>query len=319
LECLKTSYDITEPQPQLFVTPDFKTLSKVLNEMADQMAFRQGGLVSVQKAIRAENVNTVELDSGIQISGKCVDVILAEDKKTIIYLRFQGPSQLCYKDQELAGHGPHYHAGGFGTALGRLQSSSWTTVLEKMGSTVHLEFSSGVKVNGILKSKVEKDGKLLIVSFDKCSVQYKDQVLFEPPWGIYDLAIGNHVTSVFGGPADREKFGQMDDFVAARVPEKKLSQTELTLYKSYQKVRDLREKKIQGDALVTELTPLIEQHRIQFPFDWLLLLECYELLLNRAPQDFMTEELQVDLKKFFHSHPEKKSMIEDGLSLAHQL
>jgi len=319
LKCLETSYDITEPQPQLFVTPDFKTLSVVLQQMADQMAFRQGGLASVQKAIRAENVNTIELDSGIQISGTCVEAILGSDNKTIVYLRFQGSTQLCYKEQELPGHGPHHHASGFGTALGRLQSTSWQTVLEKMGSQVHLDFNSGIRVNGILKSKVEKDGKLLVVSFEKCSVQYKDQVLFEPPWGTYDLAIGNEVSSVFGGPADREKFGDLDDFVAARVPEKKLSQTELDLYRNYQKVRDLRERKVKGAELEGELQPLIDSHKLQFPFDWLLLLETYELLLNRTPEAFLTEEILMLLKKYFHTYPEKKSVIEDGLSLAQQL
>jgi phenylalanine-4-hydroxylase len=131
LKCLETSYDITEPQPQLFVTPDFKSLSPVLQQMADKMAFRQGGLPSVQKAIRAGNVNTIEMDSGIQISGTCAEAVLAADNKTIVYLRFQGPTQLAYKEQELPGHGPQYHASGFGTALGRLQSSSWQTVLEK--------------------------------------------------------------------------------------------------------------------------------------------------------------------------------------------
>jgi phenylalanine-4-hydroxylase len=319
LDCLKTSYDITEPQPQLFVTPDFKTLSIVLQQMADQMAFRQGGYESVQKAIKAENVNTVELNSGIQISGKCVEAILANDKKTLIYLRFHGPTQLCHQDHELPGHGPHHHASGFGTALGNLKSSSWTTVLEKMGSTVHLDFSSGVQIDGHLSKKLEVDGKLLIVSFEKCSVRYKDQILFEPPWGIYDLAIGDHVTSVFGGPADREKFGMMDDFVASRVPEKKLSQAERDLYAHYQSVRGLREKKIEGADLESQLRGILDKHQQHFPFDWLLMLESYELLLNRAPKSFLAEEIQVALKKFFHTHPEKKGVIEDGLSLAHQL
>ena len=33
LDCINTSYDITEPQPQLFVTPDFGKLSEVLEEI----------------------------------------------------------------------------------------------------------------------------------------------------------------------------------------------------------------------------------------------------------------------------------------------
>ncbi|MEZ0390643.1 MAG: aromatic amino acid hydroxylase [Pseudobdellovibrionaceae bacterium] len=318
-DCIQTSYDITEPQPQLFVTPDFKNLTRVLHAMAEKMAFKKGGLEGVKKAIQAESVNTIELDSGVQISGKCIDAITGGDHKTIIYLRFQDPVQICYKDQELQGHGKSHHASGFGTALGRLQSASWTHVLEQVGQHVHLEFHSGIKLDGVVKGNLEKDGKLLIVSFEKCSVKYKDQVLFEPPWGTYDLAIGQTVTSVFGGPADREKYGDTDDFVAARVPEKTMTPMEHTLYQNYQMVRDLREKHVKGPKLEQELEALIEKHKSQFPSDWLLLLETYELLCNRHQESLFKEEVLLDLKKLSQTHPEKRDVIEDGLSLALQL
>ena len=40
------AFDITKPQPQLFVTPDFAHLSQVLEEFADTMALRKGGYQS---------------------------------------------------------------------------------------------------------------------------------------------------------------------------------------------------------------------------------------------------------------------------------
>lgn len=319
LECIKTSYDITEPQPQLFVTPDFQTLTKVLHEMAEHMAFKKGGLEGVQKAIQAQTVNTVELETGIQISGKCTNALLASDNKTIAYLQFQGPTQLCYQDQELPGHDKNYHSNGYGTAIGNLISSTWKEILQKMNQQVHLEFESGVTVNGTLKQKLEKDGKFLVVAFKNCTVKFKEQVLFEPAWGTYDLAVGQKVVSVFGGPADREKYGDTDDFIAARVPEKKMSESEKVLYQDYQKVRALRENGSQGPSLEKELSALIEAHHSRFPTDWLLLLECYELLANRAPGSPLIQETQSLLKNFMQKHPEKQPVIEDGLSLAHQL
>lgn len=42
-DTLQYSYDITTAQPQLFVTPDFEYLRKILDEFADTMAFRVGG------------------------------------------------------------------------------------------------------------------------------------------------------------------------------------------------------------------------------------------------------------------------------------
>jgi phenylalanine-4-hydroxylase len=321
VDCIKTSYDITEPQPQLFVTADFKTLSRVLEDMASQMAFRKGGLESVRKAIKAETVNTVVLNTGLQISGICSEAILGGDGQTIIYLRFQGPTQLCYQDRELSGHDKSYHPSGYGTALGHLQNHSWKTLIEKhMDQPVSLKFKSGVTVDGVLKRYLEKDGQLLVVTFDQCSVKYKDQILFEPLWGMYDLAIGETVTSVFGGPADRMAYGMTtDDFIAARVPKKKLSDSEKSLFHNYQKVRELREQKTHGPALEAELSDLFAKHSTQFPSDWLLALEIFELLENRCQESALTGKALEYLKKYTESFPEKKTVIEDGLSLAQQL
>ena len=39
-----TDFDITKPQPQLFVTPDFAHLSLILEEFANTMAIRNGNI-----------------------------------------------------------------------------------------------------------------------------------------------------------------------------------------------------------------------------------------------------------------------------------
>ncbi len=39
LNAIEYVYDITKPQPQLFVTPDFEHLKSVLDKFADTMAF----------------------------------------------------------------------------------------------------------------------------------------------------------------------------------------------------------------------------------------------------------------------------------------
>lgn len=44
IEAADQSFDITKPQPQLYVTPDFARLSLVLEEFANTMALRTGGL-----------------------------------------------------------------------------------------------------------------------------------------------------------------------------------------------------------------------------------------------------------------------------------
>ena len=47
-------FDITKPQPQLYVTPDFAHLSFVLEEFANKMALRTGGLSGINKLINSK-------------------------------------------------------------------------------------------------------------------------------------------------------------------------------------------------------------------------------------------------------------------------
>ena len=43
VDCIQYSYDITEPQPQLFVAQNFSNLKDVLEEMTQHLAFKVGG------------------------------------------------------------------------------------------------------------------------------------------------------------------------------------------------------------------------------------------------------------------------------------
>src|SRR5690606_17788491 len=62
-------FDITNPQSQLYVTPDFAHLNMVLEEFANKMALRTGGLSGIKKLIDSKALGTAELSTGLQISG----------------------------------------------------------------------------------------------------------------------------------------------------------------------------------------------------------------------------------------------------------
>jgi len=328
VHCIEQGYDITEPQPQLFVTPDFKTLVRVLNEMAEQMAFKKGGLSSVKKAIQAQSVNTVQLNSGIQISGIVVEALTgAHPSQEVIYLRLQGPSQLCFEDDQLHGHGPEYHAHGFGTPIGKLKKypsicpselsdSQWDSLNAAPGKKLDLEFTSGVHVTGTFNGRVEQNGKTILLSLTDAKATYGERVLFEPSWGTYDMAMGSSIPSVFGGAADREAFGETEDFVAARVPQRHHSDEEKLFHSQYAKVRQLREAQTKGAELEKELNGILEIHDQRFKSDWLLCLEAYELVSNRAPQSTLNARLQKSLEDLSKQDPKISSMIHDGISHA---
>jgi phenylalanine-4-hydroxylase len=62
------NFDITKLQPQLYVTPTFAYLNLVLEEFANKMALRTG-LSGINKLIDSNALGTIELSTGLQISG----------------------------------------------------------------------------------------------------------------------------------------------------------------------------------------------------------------------------------------------------------
>jgi phenylalanine-4-hydroxylase len=324
LECLDFTYDITEQQPQLFVTPSFKHLVEVLDQMAEKMAFRVGGKKGLDKAILAKSVNTAELNSGLQISGQ-ISGYLEDEKGQIAYLKFSGPSQLSFADQELKGHGKDYHKEGFGTPMGELKGlpgkcpskfteKDWAALNVAVNKPIQLEFTSGVIVTGTLESLLQKNGKTLLLTLKNAKATFKGETLFDPSWGTFDMALGSAVPSVFGGPADREAYGETVDFVAKRVPQTKYSAKELKLHQLYKNLREWRENKISGDLLEKNLSGLIADLDKDFAEDWLLRLEALELLTHRLPQSTLHSKVEKDLQSLT-VRENYRGMINDGLKL----
>lgn len=308
LDCIKTSYDITEPQPQLFVAQDFKQLSQVLHELSETMAYKTGGLSGLKKAVQSKTVNTVEFESGVQISGIVDEIMTAPHSDQIAYVKFTGPTQIAYQDQQLPGHDRSYHSEGFGMAVGKFSKNQDL-----------LKFESGLEIKGQLKDTLEKDGKILIQTFTECTVSLNGRILFQPEWGNFDLALGEKVVSVYGGPADRKNYGEVDDFAALQVAPPQYSAKEKHLFENYQNLRDLREKNVTGSDLEKPLQVLLQDHQKQFSNDWLLWLEAYELAVARLPSNSPLKSfVDQNLSQLKAKDKSIASLIEDGLSLAGQ-
>ena len=309
VNAVNTPYDITTEQPQLFVTKSCKHLTQVLEEFAASMCFVKGGAESVQKAIDAESVCTAVYDSGLQVSGRFSEV-LCDVVGNATYIRTEGPTQIAYKDKELSEHGVDTHAQGFGSPVGHLKGFhrclSEYSVDElkthgiRVGETVELEYLSGITVRGILREIVRHNHRNLLLSFEDCSVNDLDgRVLFSPDWGVYDLAVGSTITSVFGGVADREKrqlFRPTPSGTATN-----LSHDE-NLMKAYSAVADLNTRATTVD--VAELTPEITNLLSQYPNDWLIRSE----LLNVAAP-CLKASLHEQLRAIVDRSPDSEEMI----------
>ncbi|WP_422090213.1 aromatic amino acid hydroxylase [Tenacibaculum ovolyticum] len=319
IEAATVSFDITKPQPQLFVTPNFAYLSLVLNEFANTMALRTGGLKGVHKLINSKNLGTVELSTGVQISGTFTNVI--EDKKgKVAYIQTTGPTALSNRDKELIGHGIRYHAEGFGSPVGKLKGINLH--IEDMsprdlkaygiyeGEEMMLEFESGVIVNGkVITGTRDLRGKILIVSLKDCTVTYKDQVLFRPEWGVYDMAIGKELVSAYSGPADVDSFGDLGKVSETKTDKIQYSESDNKLYEMYD---DVRRSRVEKTVTEEKVMIIFETLKSEYTTDWLLSLELYELAL--ANNYSIKNELKNYLEEL-KSNKSYRALIENGLNL----
>jgi phenylalanine-4-hydroxylase len=310
IACTKQGYDITEPQPQLYVAKDFSELGKVLEQMASQMAFKTGGLEGLNKAIKAETVNTAEFDTGIQISGQWTRA-LSDSSGELIYVQTTGPTQICINDLEIEGHSKSYHSHGYSTPLGRYTLSREM----KKDNKVTLNFASGIEINGTY----QKSFKNLIHTFKDCTVHYKNEVLFRPEWGNFDLVVANKISSVYSGPADRASYGEISDFATKRVPAAIYSEKEQRLQQLYSQVRNLRNNLSKENLNEADLGFVFSEVKKHFPQEWLLQIELVEILQKYKPTSDLLSDIKKNLITFKQNNPSKASLVDDGLRLAIEL
>ena len=311
-------FDVTKPQPQLYVTPNFPHLMEVLEEFADTLSLRKGGKEGIQKLIESQMVGSIELTTGLQVSGKFSRILLDENNNVIFY-QTDGPSALAYREKELIGHGISYHKNGISSPLGKLKNIK--IAIEDMGPNdlktynfhdgkwLSFEFESGIKVEGLNITGIRNaQGKLILIRLKDCTISYKNENLFLPENGIYDMVIGKEIVSAFAGAADSNSFPNLyaESSTLTIKPIKNKGIIKLERY--YGVVRNYRKEKKNDAGL---LTKLFEEVTTLYPKEWLLIIEIIELSndskLNRLIENYFDELISL--------YPELDSLISDGIKM----
>jgi len=319
INAIAKSFDITKPQPQLYVTPDFAYLSEVLEEFANTMALRTGGLSGIKKLIQSDALGTIEMSTGLQISGIFTNVIELEGKP--IYIQTEGKTALSYREKELVGHGTATHASGFGSPIGKLKGIN--LAIEDMSprdlkaykiyeaEKVTLEFEGNIIVEGeIITGSRNLQGEIIIISFKNCTVTHGETILFQPEWGIYDMAVGKKVVSAFSGPADVNSFDLITHVPSSKTIKSKISDSRSDLEGLYHSIRNYRE----GTDTNLSLSNIFHEIKLNHPNDWLLTLEIAEILSQNKDNDLMQEVL-IHLEKLKENRPAIENLIKNGLEL----
>tara|TARA_R100000935_G_scaffold38680_1_gene59998 strand:- start:108269 stop:110122 length:1854 start_codon:yes stop_codon:yes gene_type:complete len=328
VEAAYQDFDITKPQPQLYVTPDFAYLQQVLEEFANTMAVRKGGWRGLHKLMESKQLGTIEISTGLQISGVFTRMIQNEDNE-VVYFETEGKTALAYRETEVIGHGVSRHKKGFRSPLGKLKGIN--LAIENMGprdlaaysfydgKPIEFEFESGIHVKGMNVTGMRNlKGELMLIQFTDCTVTYKDEVLFTPADGDFDMAVGKEIISAFAGAADYLSFDLVEHSLSTLGDVEELSAEEKKLNELYAEVRTIREHTIGVQPLsssgsdssplkVEQLTKIFKNVSENYKNDWLLPLELYELTKASEIFDY--------LKSLQEKRPEVAHLIKGGLAL----
>jgi phenylalanine-4-hydroxylase len=301
IDAMNVAFDITTKQPQLFVCRDFQHLKDVLEEFASKMAYQVGGREGINKAIECNNVATCEYSSGLQVSGVFTEAI-TDEKNAPVYVRTTGKSALAFGNKELPGHGINYHKEGFGSPIGKWRQTSTPPELLTdndlrelgivQGKKTKLEFVSGIVVEGEIDKILHRDGRLLVITFSNCRTKYGDRILFNPDWGAYDMAVGERISSVFNGAADKDAYNQVALVPKERTIKVPSDAKRKKLENLYAQVRKIRESKTGYERL----GEIWETQQAEHPGDWLLSMEIFEILdtIDQQP------DLKAKIEKFLN-------------------
>ncbi|GLB51317.1 phenylalanine 4-monooxygenase [Neptunitalea chrysea] len=318
LDAAMQKFDITKPQPQLYVAPDFAYLTEILEDFANTLSLRKGGTEGIQKLIESGMVGTIELGTGLQISG-LFSKMLVDQNNDIIFFKTNGGTSLSYRDKELIGHGINAHADGFSSPLGMLKDSKIS--LEDMspydfkvryltnGNELTLEFESGIKVSGTYITDIRNiKGKLMIVQLENCTVTYGDEVLFLPEYGVFDMVVGTNIVSAYAGAADNTSFPYLYEPSEILTIKPIKSEESKRLEKFYSTVRELREEFYVDQDILGALFAKVKE---VYPTEWLLCLEIYEI----ASDDFLFDEIYIHLNDLMDTYPKIRQLIREGMEL----
>ncbi|MFZ9982352.1 MAG: aromatic amino acid hydroxylase [Cyclobacteriaceae bacterium] len=323
IDAINYAYDITQPQPQLFVTPTFENLIDVLKKFEDQMAWRKGGAGSILKAIASRNICTAELDSGVQVTGVFSE-LKTDSEDNILIFGTSGPSAVCTGDKVVEHLGPSALPNGFITVIGKFKGQTelpyliTTDHLASIGLTAgkicRIEMENGVLIEGYFRSAVYQHGKLLLLNFNNSKISHVDGLIEPRCFDFFTLAPATSVVSVFNGAADKTIFEE-DLYVSGeRTRKAKYSDRDTKYQKIFREIREIREEKTE----LQKLEFILNQLDQNFPEDWLCTLEIAELLHGNSEMINLDKKVRDRLSLLSNSKPDLKKLIRDGLSIVDQ-
>ena len=140
---------------------------------------------------------------------------------------------------------------------------------------------------------LQRDGAPIVISFSNCTVKHGERVLFEPSWGTYDMAVGDRITSVFNGPADKDAYLDVALVPKERTTKVPSDARRKKLENLYAQVRKIRDSKTGYERL----GEIWETQQAEHHDDWLLSMEIFEILETTEQQPELKSRITAFLQE----------------------
>ena len=148
----------------------------------------------------------------------------------------------------------------------------------------------------------------MLIRLKDCTVTYKGEFLFLPQHGIYNMVVGKDIISAFAGSADSNSFPNLYGESLTKTIKKVKSDSTITLEKYYGSIRKYRNENTDDPEFIKDLFKKIT---VQYPAEWLLLLEIMEVSNNLS----LIQSIHDYLEKLIVLHPKLSSLISDGIKI----
>jgi len=294
--CIHVGYDITRPQPQLFVARDFEHLHEVLERVSKRLAAELGGALALERAERSRELASLRFSSGAWLLGVLREVgpsraepawlVLAEsvavawDGRIHERQRAVRPNEVPFVTGPLAG----------GTRLETLDERALAAYVDANGRAT-FRFRSGASVSGALRRSVrDEDRRLLHVELDDARIELPGCA----PLALASYALvplGEFVTAHAG--AVDPTYHAETAFPDVRVPKPRvLPARERELTRLYARVVAAP----QGPRALGELASVHRELGRAYPEEWLLRWNLLERALAVPEGQGLARELAAELE-----------------------
>ncbi len=283
-------YDVTRPQPQLFVASSFEALHDVLDEVARDLPSTRGGEAALAEAALARETATIQLGPGISLIGALSQRLVDDGKSRVLVL-----------DSGRADLGDVRRSGAPIVAV----LGDHRAALTQLGSgPAQLGLAGGISLRGELTRVVRGPEGAALLHLQRGELSAGSELRLLLPEGSV-VALATHPEGAHAGaPSDFYSTTELPETTVPRAGSMPPQQgAMLALYEAA--LGALRTSV--GADVVPVFERLHQELEQQFPYDWLLRWNLLESLRKLGQGAELARKLELELEHlelyFQHRQP----------------